>query len=49
MSDDRGLADEQMRRRRRRSVALALALAALVVLFWLMTVMHGPSILNRPI
>jgi hypothetical protein len=43
------LTPEQARRRRRRSVALALALAALVVLFYVMAVMHGPAIVSRPI
>ena len=44
-----GLNPEQARRRRRRSVALALALAALVVLFYVMAVVNGPSLMNRPI
>jgi ferric-dicitrate binding protein FerR (iron transport regulator) len=43
------LSPEQARRRRRRSVALAVGLAALVVLFYVMAVMHGPSIVSRPI
>jgi ferric-dicitrate binding protein FerR (iron transport regulator) len=45
----RQLTAEQARRRRRRSVALALVLAVLVVLFYVMALMHGPSIMNRPI
>jgi hypothetical protein len=41
------LREERARRRRRRSLALALGLAALALLFWLMTLMQGPNILNR--
>lgn len=33
--------------RRRRSIALAVLLALLVVLFYVMAIMHGPSILSR--
>jgi hypothetical protein len=40
---------ERARRQRRRSIALALLLAALAVLFYIMAIMHGPAILNRPI
>lgn len=43
------LTPEQARRRRRRSVALACVLALLVVLFYVMAILHGPSIMNRPI
>jgi hypothetical protein len=43
------LTPEQARRRRRRSVALAVVLAVLAVLFYVMAILHGPSILNRPI
>lgn len=43
------LTPEQARRRRRRSVALACLLALLVVLFYVMAIVHGPSIANRPI
>ena len=49
MNDDRALLEERARRRRRRSLALALALAALAILFWLITLMQGPNILNRAI
>ena len=45
----RVLSPEQTRRRQRRSIALALALALLVVLFYIMAIAQGPSILNRPI
>jgi hypothetical protein len=30
-------------------VALAIVLAVLAVLFYVMAILHGPSILNRPI
>jgi hypothetical protein len=40
---------EQLRRRRRRSIALALLLAALAVLFYVMAIMHGPGIMDRPL
>jgi hypothetical protein len=43
------LSREQARRRRRRSVALALLLAALAVLFYVMAMVHGPGVLDRPI
>jgi len=44
------LTDEQMRRRRARSIAIALALGALVVLFYIVTVVKlGPGVLNRPL
>jgi hypothetical protein len=40
---------DQARRRRRRSIAIAVLLAVLVVLFYVMAIMHGPSIINRPL
>ena len=45
----RTLSLEQARRRRRRSVALALILASLVVLFYVMALVHGPAVLQRPL
>jgi hypothetical protein len=51
-SSDNGivLTDEQKRRRRARSIAIALALGALVVLFYVVTVVKlGPGVLNRPL
>jgi hypothetical protein len=45
----RPLTPEQARRRRRRSVALALLLIALVVIVYVMTLAHGPEIMNRPL
>jgi hypothetical protein len=50
MSDPRRvLSPEQARRRRRRSVALALLLAALVILFYVMALVQGPAVINRPL
>jgi len=41
---------EQARRRRNRSIAIALMLGALVVLFYIVTVVRlGPGILDRPL
>jgi len=50
-NDDDGivLTEAQKRARRSRSVAIALALAALVILFYVMTLVKGPGVLNRPI
>jgi predicted nucleic acid-binding Zn ribbon protein len=42
------LTEQQKRRRRERSIAIALALAALVVLFFVVTLVRGPAILIRP-
>jgi len=43
------LTDEQKRSRRSRSIAIALALGALVVLFYIVTLVKGPAVLNRPL
>ena len=43
------LTEEQQRRRRARSIAIALALAALVILFYIVTLVKGPGVLNRPL
>jgi hypothetical protein len=43
------LSDAQVRARRRRSIAIALVLAALVVLFYVITWVKGPAVLNRPL
>jgi hypothetical protein len=50
-SPDNGivLTEEQKRRRRARSIALALALGALAVLFYIVTLVKGPGVLNRPL
>lgn len=49
--DDDGivLTEAQKRARRSRSLALAFVLAALVVLFYIMTLVKGPGVLVRPI
>jgi hypothetical protein len=43
------LTEEQKRRRRARSIALALVLGALAVLFYVVTLVKGPGVLNRPL
>jgi len=44
------LTEEQKRRRRARSVAIGLALAALVVLFYVVTIVKmGPGVVSRPL
>jgi hypothetical protein len=43
------LTEEQKRSRRARSIAIAVALGALVVLFYLVTLVKGPAVLNRPL
>ena len=43
------LTDEQKRSRRSRSIALAVVLGALVVLFYIVTLVKGPAVLNRPL
>ena len=43
------LTEEQQRRRRQRSIAIALVLVALVVLFYAVTLVKGPGLLNRPL
>lgn len=44
------LTEEQKRRRRARSVAIALSLGALVLLFYLATVVKlGPGMFQRPL
>jgi archaellum biogenesis protein FlaJ (TadC family) len=42
------LTEAQKRVRRSRSIAIALSLAALVVLFYVMTLVKGPIVLVRP-
>ena len=43
------LTEEQLRRRRARSIAIALSLGALVVLFYVITIIKvGPNVLTRP-
>lgn len=43
------LTEEQKRRRRARSVAIAVSLGILVVLFYLVTLVKGPGVLQRPL
>jgi hypothetical protein len=43
------LTEAQKRARRSRSIAIALALAALVILFYVVTLVKGPIVLVRPI
>jgi hypothetical protein len=43
------LTEEQKRKRRNRSVALAVVLAALVILFYAITLVKGPGVMNRPL
>jgi hypothetical protein len=49
--DDNGivLTEAQKRARRGRSIAIALTLGALVVLFYVITLVKGPGVLNRPL
>jgi hypothetical protein len=43
------LTEQQLRSRRARSIAIALALGALVLLFYVVTLVKGPAVLNRPL
>ena len=43
------LTEAQKRSQRRRSIAIALALGVLVVLFFAVTLVKGPAVLNRPL
>jgi hypothetical protein len=43
------LTEEQKRRRRARSVAIAVSLGILVMLFYLVTLVKGPGMLQRPL
>lgn len=50
VQDDQGirLSEEQQKKRRSRSIAIALALLALVVLFYVVTIVKlGPSVMDR--
>jgi hypothetical protein len=40
---------EQKKRQRERSIAIALALGVLVILFFAVTLVKGPAVLQRPI
>lgn len=43
------LTEAQKRAQRSRSIAIALSLAALVLLFYAMTLVKGPGVMVRPI
>jgi hypothetical protein len=43
------LTEQQLRARRARSVAIAVSLGALVILFYIVTLVKGPGVLNRPL
>jgi hypothetical protein len=43
------LTAEQKRAQRARSVAIAVALGVLVILFYVVTLVKGPAVLNRPL
>jgi hypothetical protein len=43
------LTEAQKRARRQRSIAIAVSLGILVVLFYIVTVVKGPGVLNRPL
>ncbi|MCV0428270.1 MAG: hypothetical protein K5905_22670 [Roseibium sp.] len=44
------LTPEQAKKRRSRSIAIAVVLAALVVLFYVVTIVKlGPGVVNRPL
>jgi hypothetical protein len=43
------LTERQLRARRARSIAIAVALGVLVILFYIVTLVKGPGVLNRPL
>jgi hypothetical protein len=43
------LTEAQKKSRRQRSIAIALALGVLVMLFFAVTIVKGPAVLNRPL
>ena len=49
MADNLPISDEELKRRRRRnSIALGLVLGALVIIFYVLTIVKmGPGIMNR--
>ena len=42
------LTEQQQRARRARSIAIAISLGVLVVLFYIVTLVKGPGVLERP-
>ena len=49
MIDTVKLSETQKKSRRNRNVALGLVLAGLCVLFYIITLVKGPAVLNRPL
>jgi hypothetical protein len=43
------LTEAQRRSRRARSIAIAVVLGLLVVLFYIVTLVKGPGVMNRPL
>jgi hypothetical protein len=43
------LTEQQQRARRARSIAIAISLGVLVLLFYLVTLVKGPGVLERPL
>ena len=43
------LTEEQKRRRRARSIAIAVSLGILVLVFYAVTLVKGPGVLQRPL
>jgi len=43
------LTEQQQRARRARSIAIAISLGVLAVLFYLVTLVKGPGVLERPL
>ncbi len=42
------LTPEEKKRQHKRNVAIAIALAGLCVMFWVITLVKGPAMLQRP-
>lgn len=43
------LTERQLRARRARSIAIAVSLGVLVILFYIVTLVKGPGVLQRPL
>ena len=43
------LTERQLRARRARSIAIAVSLGLLVILFYIVTLVKGPGVLERPL
>ena len=43
------LTERQLRARRARSIAIAVSLGVLALLFYIVTLVKGPGVLNRPL